>query len=76
MPLDMLATSTAAFGLIRTLGGTVGISVGGAIYSSEVQNRIKSLTASGAITPGANGLDLGTITRNVRQIADIPVSHV
>ncbi|KZV86039.1 MFS general substrate transporter [Exidia glandulosa HHB12029] len=72
MPLDMLATSTAAFGLIRTLGGTVGISVGGAIYSSEVQNRIKSLTASGVITPGAGGLDLGSITRNVRQISDIP----
>jgi hypothetical protein len=34
MPLRDMATSTAAFGLIRTIGGTVGISVGEAIFSS------------------------------------------
>ena len=34
MPLKEMATSTATFGLIRTLGGTVGISVGQAILSS------------------------------------------
>jgi hypothetical protein len=34
MPLKDMATSTAAFGFIRTLGGTVGISIGQAIFSS------------------------------------------
>jgi hypothetical protein len=34
MPLRDMATSTATFGLLRTLGGTVGISVGEAIYAS------------------------------------------
>jgi hypothetical protein len=34
MPVRDMATSTATFGLLRTLGGTVGISVGGAIFSS------------------------------------------
>lgn len=34
MPLKDMATTTAAFILIRTLGGTIGISVGQAIISS------------------------------------------
>lgn len=34
MPLKDMATSTAAFGFLRTLGGLVGIAVGQAIYSS------------------------------------------
>ncbi|KAF8831183.1 hypothetical protein HHX47_DHR1000095 [Lentinula edodes] len=34
MPLKDMATSTGAFGFIRTLGGTVGISVGQVIFSS------------------------------------------
>lgn len=34
MPHKEMATSTATFGLIRTLGGTIGISVGQAILSS------------------------------------------
>lgn len=33
MPLKDMATSTSTFGFIRTLGGTVGISVGQAILS-------------------------------------------
>jgi hypothetical protein len=34
MPVKDMATSTATFGLLRTLGGTVGISIGEAIFSS------------------------------------------
>lgn len=43
MPLKDMATSTAAFTLIRTLGGTVGISVGQAIWSSELRRRIATI---------------------------------
>lgn len=75
MPLDMMATSTAAFGLIRTLGSTVGISVGGTIFSSEVQRRLKNYIASGQLSGAALGsLDFGAIQRNVQSINDIPVS--
>jgi len=33
MPLRDMATSTGAFGFIRTMGGTVGVSVGQAIFT-------------------------------------------
>lgn len=65
MPLEMLATSTAAFGLVRTLGGTVGISVGGAIFASQAKQRLRDFSAGQAF-------DISNITRNVRQIDEIP----
>ena len=34
MPVNDMATSTATFVLLRTLGGTMGISIGQAIWSS------------------------------------------
>jgi hypothetical protein len=34
MPIKDMATSTSTFGFLRTLGGTVGISIGQAVYSS------------------------------------------
>ncbi|KAM5535182.1 hypothetical protein V8D89_011118 [Ganoderma adspersum] len=62
MPLKDMATSTAAFVLIRTLGGTVGISVGQAIISSELRQRIANIP----------GLTIDTspssLTQLVRQI--------
>ncbi|KAI0362066.1 MFS amino acid permease [Trametes cingulata] len=66
MPLKDMATSTAAFILIRTLGGTVGISVGEAIISSELRKRVSHIA----------GLTIDTspsaITQIVRQIPHIP----
>ncbi|KAH9993769.1 MFS amino acid permease [Russula vinacea] len=52
MPLRDMATSTAAFGFLRTLGGTVGIAVGQALYSSILKrkiNRIPGLTLSESV---------------------------
>ncbi|KAI0030373.1 MFS amino acid permease [Vararia minispora EC-137] len=43
MPLKDMATSTATFGFIRTLGGTIGVAIGQAIYSSELRRRITAL---------------------------------
>ncbi|KAF8586490.1 MFS general substrate transporter [Ramaria rubella] len=65
MPLKDMATSTAAFVLIRTLGGTVGISVGQAIWSSELRKRIANI-------PGYHtDTSAGALTQSVRQLKDI-----
>ena len=40
MPLKDMATSTATFGLLRTLGGAVGIAVGDTIFASELTKRL------------------------------------
>ncbi|KAI0709211.1 MFS amino acid permease [Earliella scabrosa] len=66
MPLKDMATSTAAFVLIRTLGGTVGISVGQAIISSELRARVAKIPNLTIDTsPSA-------LTQIVRQIPHIP----
>ncbi|TFK42411.1 major facilitator superfamily domain-containing protein [Crucibulum laeve] len=43
MPLKDMATSTGTFGFIRTLGGTVGISIGQAIFSSTLSKKIAKI---------------------------------
>ncbi|KLO19543.1 MFS general substrate transporter [Schizopora paradoxa] len=43
MPLKDMAVSTAVFTLLRTLGGTVGISVGDTIFASELSKRLKRI---------------------------------
>lgn len=54
MPLRDMATSTSAFVLIRTLGGTIGISIGQAIWSSELRRRLSSIPGYHTDTsPGA-----------------------
>ncbi|KAH9901357.1 MFS amino acid permease [Cubamyces lactineus] len=66
MPLKDMATSTSAFLLIRSLGGTIGISVGQAIISSELRKRVSHIA----------GLSIDTspsaLTQIVRQIPKIP----
>ncbi|KAI0320729.1 MFS amino acid permease [Amylostereum chailletii] len=43
MPLKDMATSTATFGFIRTLGGTIGVSIGQAIYSGVLRQKIANI---------------------------------
>lgn len=43
MPIKDMAVSTAVFTLLRTLGGTVGISVGDTIFASELSKRLKNI---------------------------------
>ncbi|KAI0362028.1 MFS amino acid permease [Trametes cingulata] len=66
MPLKDMAISTAAYMLLRTLGGTIGISVGEAIISSELRKRVSHIP----------GLTIDTspsaLTQIVRQIPHIP----
>ncbi|KZT58572.1 MFS general substrate transporter [Calocera cornea HHB12733] len=64
MPIKDMATSTSTLGLLRTLGGTIGISIGGAIYQSEVQRRA-------AQVPGWTPPSRADLTSNVRQLSNI-----
>ncbi|KAI0780966.1 MFS amino acid permease [Trametes elegans] len=66
MPLKDMATSTAAFVLIRSLGGTVGISIGQAIISSELRRRVANIPGLSIDTSPA------ALTQLVRQISHIP----
>ncbi|KAG8742710.1 hypothetical protein FRC10_000984 [Ceratobasidium sp. 414] len=66
MPLKDMVTATATFGLIRTLGGTIGISVGGAIYASEVKRRVASISGFSNST-----LSQGQLETNVHGLKDI-----
>ncbi|KAG9226121.1 hypothetical protein CCMSSC00406_0005032 [Pleurotus cornucopiae] len=66
MPIKDMATSTATFGFIRTMGGTVGVSVGQAIFSSTLRKRLARIP----------NLELDTspaaLSESVRHLTSIP----
>ncbi|KAK2466780.1 hypothetical protein APHAL10511_001038 [Amanita phalloides] len=65
MPLQDMATSTAAFGFLRTLGGTVGVSIGQAIFSSFAQKKVSRV-------PNANlNTSAGALEESVRTLKNI-----
>ncbi|KDQ16128.1 hypothetical protein BOTBODRAFT_107517 [Botryobasidium botryosum FD-172 SS1] len=43
MPIQDMPLTTTTFGLLRTLGGTIGISIGQAIYTSFIKRRIAKI---------------------------------
>ncbi|KAK4049440.1 hypothetical protein OIV83_004173 [Microbotryomycetes sp. JL201] len=60
MPIKDMATSTSTIGLLRSLGGTIGVSVGGAIYTSELTRRLTRIgydVSEGMLTGQVAGLD-------------------
>jgi len=67
MPLKDMATSTGAFGFLRTMGGTVGISVGQAIYSSILKRKINRI-------PDLSGIDTSpsALAESVRTLQRLP----
>ncbi|KAH7912244.1 major facilitator superfamily domain-containing protein [Hygrophoropsis aurantiaca] len=67
MPIKDMATSTGAFVFLRTLGGTVGITIGEAIISSVLQQKLKAV-------PGLSGFGTSAADLNdsVRKISSIP----
>lgn len=75
MPIKDMATSTSTFGFIRTLGGTVGISIGQAIYSSVLTKKIRSIpgltmdTSPGALSSSVR--HLGAISDPIQRAAVI-----
>ncbi|KAF9052922.1 MFS general substrate transporter [Panaeolus papilionaceus] len=59
MPIKDMATSTSTFVFIRTLGGTVGISVGQAIYTSFLRKQIVNIPGLPDIDTTPTGLTQG-----------------
>lgn len=62
MPIKDMATSTSTFGFIRTLGGTMGISIGQAIFASIIRKKIAKIpnvsldTSPGGLSESVHGL--------------------
>ncbi|KAF4614997.1 hypothetical protein D9613_002702 [Agrocybe pediades] len=71
MPIKDMATSTGTFGFIRTLGATVGISVGQAIYTSTLRKKVSHIPNPGIDTSPAA---LSQSVRNLKHISD-PVTR-
>ncbi|KAH9030951.1 MFS general substrate transporter [Lactarius hengduanensis] len=67
MPLKDMATSTGAFGFLRTMGGTVGISVGQAIYTSILKKKINRI-------PDLSSFDTSpaALSESVRTLQNLP----
>jgi len=72
MPLHLMATSTATLGLMRTLGGTIGISIGDAIFSSDLSKRLRSIPGFDA---GSGGTALTSNIRGLSQIEPIELRN-
>ncbi|KAH8100187.1 MFS general substrate transporter [Cristinia sonorae] len=66
MPLKDMATSTGTFGFIRTVGGTIGISIGQAIFSSFLRKSVSKIPNLDIDTSAA------ALNQMVRQVKDIP----
>ncbi|KAF9454660.1 MFS amino acid permease [Macrolepiota fuliginosa MF-IS2] len=66
MPLKDMATTTATFGFLRTLGGTVGISVGQAIFTSILAKKIRKIPNLNFDTSAA------ALSQSVRSLKSIP----
>ncbi|TFK50442.1 MFS general substrate transporter [Heliocybe sulcata] len=64
MPVQDMAMSTATFNLLRTLGGTIGISIGDAIYATDLQRRLRSI-------PGYHPSTGFGVTNDVRGLKNI-----
>ncbi|KAI0067168.1 MFS general substrate transporter [Artomyces pyxidatus] len=65
MPPKDMATSTATSGMIRTIGSTVGVSVGQAIWSSELRRRTAKLPNITIDTSSS------ALADSIRQLKDI-----
>ncbi|CAG7851758.1 Uncharacterized MFS-type transporter C1399.02 [Serendipita indica DSM 11827] len=63
MPLKDMATSTSTLSLLRFLGGTIGLSVGNAVYQSGLRRRLPRIEG---YNPGSYGM-----TNNVQGLHEI-----
>ncbi|GAA6000904.1 hypothetical protein JCM10207_004712 [Rhodosporidiobolus poonsookiae] len=61
MPVSDMATATATTALTRSIGGTVGISISGAIYASELKKRLGGI--AGYVQQGAEGAAVSAVDR-------------
>lgn len=70
MPIKDMATSTATFGFIRTLGGTLGISVGQAIFSSILVTKITKIPNLPPFLSSAEPAQLSQAVYRLKSITD------
>ncbi|OSX65017.1 hypothetical protein POSPLADRAFT_1167168 [Postia placenta MAD-698-R-SB12] len=66
MPLKDMATSTATFGFLRLLGGSMGVTIGDAILSGVLQRKVKNIPNLMINTSASN------LNQFVPQIKNIP----
>ncbi|THU98311.1 MFS general substrate transporter [Dendrothele bispora CBS 962.96] len=66
MPVAQMATSTAAFGLVRTLSGSVGLSVGNVIFTNSLENRLKDVPEY-----DTSGKSISELTNDLRGLVNI-----
>ncbi|KAH6918375.1 MFS amino acid permease [Coprinopsis sp. MPI-PUGE-AT-0042] len=70
MPLKDMATSTSTFGFIRTLGATVSISVGQAIYSGSLPKKLAKVENLPSFLQNATNSQLSQNVARLKTIAD------
>ncbi|KJA23787.1 hypothetical protein HYPSUDRAFT_39633 [Hypholoma sublateritium FD-334 SS-4] len=66
MPIKDMATTTGTFGFLRLLGGTVGISIGQAIYASTIRKKVANIPNLTLDTSPA------ALSQSVLKLKDIP----
>lgn len=74
MPVRDLATSTATLALLRSVGGTVGIAVAGAVYASKLRTGLEGIEGWDAYAQ-ANGRSASSAAGAVEGLTDIEVRH-
>lgn len=62
MPLKDMATSTATFTLIRTLGGTIGISLGDTVFTTELTKRLAQVPGFSNSSSANSGASVTSFT--------------
>lgn len=72
MPSKDMAIATGAFGFMRQVGGTIGISVGDAVYTSELRKRLREINGIDSFLAGR---DIQTVANNVKGLTQIQVSR-
>lgn len=73
MPVKEMAVSTATFGFMRALAGAVGISVGDAVYTSELRKRLFRIDGIETFIAGRN---IQSVANNIKGLTHIEVCYI
>jgi hypothetical protein len=73
MPIEDMASTTASFGFVRSLGGTIGINIGGAIFSSQVTQRLSAIV--GYSPPAGSSITGAVANGSLTQIVPVEVRN-
>ncbi|KAF8306333.1 MFS general substrate transporter [Clavulina sp. PMI_390] len=75
MPIKDMAITTGAFGFTRTLSSTIGISIGNAIYSSELRKRLPDIPGVDAWIDGRSIQELSNDVKGLTQIEPVELRN-